>query len=413
MKSQHIKIIGIAPWRLVPLEPRHNTWHNSLFDTAEKLGVKYEYIGLKKTFKTNWITRVFPDSILKKFPYLSIFSFISILRKLKRDDSSKTLIYIFEGSFFWLFILFCFNNFIPNCVIVCNLFASSRYDKRIFRNNKLRKFYDWLFRVLNLQKNNNVVVTFDTQIMVDKVNYSYDYGIRRFPVPSSFPHRKLIDFNQEVHHKVLVNMRSFSTDRLHELLKNSCAQCNFVFPRGPLKTIPLKLEFSKYKNTSFDDEVIPVKDYQSYIDFYDYMIFLYQPSIDASGRILDCLTRGIPVCVPEQATEWASIARNWGRAHLFDWTSQNGLEKVFNHPGFSDPIFLGEPPFTPKGTIRELLGLTEIEINNQKKLSSIKKVATLMVILIHGIIAVTLSGLYSLLFKIKSSNIFRNLRLKW
>jgi hypothetical protein len=413
MKSQHIKIIGIAPWRLVPLEPRHNTWHNSLFDTAEKLGVKYEYIGLKKTFKTNWITRVFPDSILKKFPYLSIFSFISILRKLKRDDSSKTLIYIFEGSFFWLFILFCFNNFIPNCVIVCNLFASSRYDKRIFRNNKLRKFYDWLFRVLNLQKNNNVVVTFDTQIMVDKVNYSYDYGIRRFPVPSSFPHRKLIDFNQEVHHKVLVNMRSFSTDRLHELLKNSCAQCNFVFPRGPLKTIPLKLEFSKYKNTSFDDEVIPVKDYQSYIDFYDYMIFLYQPSIDASGRILDCLTRGIPVCVPEQATEWASIARNWGRAHLFDWTSQNGLEKVFNHPGFSDPIFLGEPPFTPKGTIRELLGLTEIEINNQKKLSSIKKVATLMVILIHGIIAVTLSGLYSLFFKIKSSNIFRNLRLKW
>ena len=143
------------------------------------------------------------------------------------------------------------------------------------------------------------------------------------------------------------------------------------------------------------------------------MIFLYQPSIDASGRILDCLTRGIPVCVPEQATEWASIARNWGRAHLFDWTSQNGLEKVFNHPGFSDPIFLGEPPFTPKGTIRELLGLTEIEINNQKKLSSIKKVATLMVILIHGIIAVTLSGLYSLFFKIKSSNIFRNLRLKW
>jgi hypothetical protein len=412
MKSQRIKIIGIAPWRLVPREPRHNTWHNSLFDTSKRLEIEYEYLGLKKTFKTNWITRVFPDSILRKFPYLSIFSFISILRKFKGGDSSKTLIYIFEGSFFWLFILLCFKNFISNCIIVCNLFASSRYDKRIFRNKKLRKFYDLLFRRLNLQKNNSIVVTFDTQIMVDKVNNSYDYGIRRFPVPSSFPHRKLIDFNQEEHHKVLVNMRSFSTDRLHDLLKNSCKQCNFVFPRGPLKTIPLKLEFGKYKNTLFDDEVIPVKDYQSYIDLYDYMIFLYQPSIDASGRVLDCLARGIPVCVPEQATEWASIAKNWGRAHLFDWTSQNGLEKIFNHPGFSDPIFLGEPPFTPEGTISELLGLTEIEMNNQKKLSSIKKVVTLMVVLVHGIIAAAMSVLFSILFKIKNVKIFRSSRLK-
>jgi hypothetical protein len=408
MKSQHIKIIGIAPWRLVPLEPRHNTWHNSLFDTSKSLGVEYEYFGLKKTFKTDWITRVFPNSILRKFPYLNLFSFFSILRNFKRDNSSKTVIYIFEGSFFWLFILICFKNFISNCVIVCNLFASSRYAKRIFRNNRIRKFYDLLFRLLNLKKNKNIVVTFDTQIMVDKVNYSYDYGIRRFPVPSSFQHRKLIDFNEEEHHKVLVNMRSFSTDRLHDLLKNSCEQCNFVFPRGPLKTTPLKLEFGKYKNTSFDDEVIPVNDYQSYIDLYDYMIFLYEPSFDASGRLLDCLARGIPVCVPEQATEWASIAKNWGRAHFFDWTSQNGLEKIFNHPSFHNPNFIGEPPFTPGGTISELLSLTEIKTIGQKKLSSIKKVVTLMVLLIHGIIASTLSTLYSIFFKIKSLIIFRN-----
>jgi hypothetical protein len=138
------------------------------------------------------------------------------------------------------------------------------------------------------------------------------------------------------------------------------------------------------------------------------MIFLYEPSIDASGRLLDCLARGIPVCVPEQATEWASIAKNWGRAHLFDWTSQNGLEKIFDHPSFSSPRFLGEPPFTPEGTISELLSMTETNIIGQKKLSLIKKVVTLILLLVHGIIAATLSTLYSILFKIKSSINFRN-----
>ena len=413
MNNQHTKIIGIAPWRLVPLEPRHNTWHNSLFYTSRQLGAKHEYIGLRKTFKTDWITRLFPDSILRKFPYLGIFSFFHILRKLKRVNSDKTLIYIFEGSFFWIFILICFSNFISNCVVVCNLFASSRYDKRLFRNNKLRKFYDLIFRFLNLKKNSNLIVTFDTQIMVDKVNYSHDYGIKRFPVPSSFPHRKLIDFNQYEHHKVLVNMRSFSTNRLHEFLKKSCKHCNFVFPRGPLKSIPLKLEFGIYKNASFDDEVIPITEYQSYIDRYDYMIFLYEPSIDASGRLLDCLARGIPVCVPEQAKEWASIAKNWGRAHLFDWTSQKGIEKIFNHPVFADPIFSSEPPFTPHGALKDLIGLTEIKIVNQKDTFLIKRIVTLMVILMHAITAAPLSALYSILFKIKCSEIFRILRLKW
>jgi hypothetical protein len=402
MNNQQIKLFGIAPWRLVPLEPRHNTWHNSLIDTSKFLGIKHEYIGLRKTFKTNWITRIFPDSILKKFPYLSIFSFILILRKIKKDNNGKTLIYIFEGSFFWLFVLYCFKNFIPNCVVVCNLFASSRYYKRMFRQDKLRIFYKLIFQFLSLKRNANLIVTFDTQIMVDKVCYYQDYDIRRFPVPSSFPYRPLIDFKHESHHKVLVNMRSFSTEKLHELLEKSCSKCNFVFPRGPLKTTPLKLEFGNYKNASFDDQVIPVENYQSYIDLYDYMIFLYEPSIDASGRVLDCLTRGIPVCVPNQAIEWSTIAKRWGRSHLFDWTSPSGLAKTFNHPVFNEPICQGEPPFTPQGTISELMGLADMNSIEKAQYVFIKECVTLFLLLLHMTIAAPLSVFYSILVRIKN-----------
>jgi hypothetical protein len=45
MENISVKIFGIAKWRLVPNEPRHNTWHNALYDSAQQFSINLRYIG--------------------------------------------------------------------------------------------------------------------------------------------------------------------------------------------------------------------------------------------------------------------------------------------------------------------------------------------------------------------------------
>lgn len=399
MSFSDVKLFGIASWRLVPKEPRHNTWHNALYVAAKKLDLDLEYLGLVNTHRMPWIKQIFPDSILRRFPYLSIFSFMKIVRSVRSSRGKKNIIYIFEGSFFWIFVLTCIRVFVPNCTVICNLFSSSRYNQRFFKNQKLRIWYRIVFRLI--QKNENVIVTFDTQLMTSKLNKSAGLNLIRFPVPSSFPHRKRDSIAIGMHHRVLVNLRSFQLEGLHYLLQNSCQDCTFAFPRGPLASIPLKFEFGKYTNTIFDENVVPISEYEKYIDSFDYMIFLYEPSIDASGRILDSITRGLPVCVPRQSTEWAHIAKTWGQANLFDWNSLHDISRTFNHPVFESPKIYKEPPFTPEGSLSEIVVIGSRTSAPVTKYGLSAKILAVSTLLAHSIIFAIASLTYSLIARAK------------
>ena len=400
-QDDNLKYFGIAPWRLVPLEPRHNTWHNALFDNSIKNRLDLEYIGLRNNYKTNYITQILPDSILKRFPYINLFHFLKLVRKLKLHKGKKTLIYIFEGSIFWYIILSCIRYFIPNCVVVCNLFPSSRYNVRFF-NSRNKLPYRIFFYLVKWQCKKSVYITFDTQLMVNKVNSERISNLFRFPVPSSFSYRIAPDLETKSHYRVLVNMRAFPEEKLHDLLKSSCQQCTFVFPRGTLKSQPLEVNFGHYTNTYFDDKVIPITDYEFYVDQHDYMIFLYQPSIDASGRILDAIARGIPVCVPKQASEWAEIAKQYGQLFDFDWNSMGSLSTTFNHPTFSKLTYIGEPPFTPSNVLAEFTRILTNSKLSRIRLSLVKKVLVLIFIFFHSLIASNCSIFYQILFRLKS-----------
>lgn len=400
MQSNGVKVFGIAPWRLVPDEPRHNTWHNALHDESRKQDVELEYLGLINTHKTNWITQTLPDSILKRFPYLSLFSFLKIVRKIRGFRGNKTVIYIFEGSVSWAFFLGCVGALIPNCVSIVNFFPSSRYNLRFFSKGRMKLVYRIMFKLIQRQK--NLRITFDTQLMTNKVNEHVENGLVRFPVPSSFPFNQRSSPVEGQHYRVLVNLRSFPNSEIHALLKASCKSCTFVFPRGPLASTSMFIEFGHYSNASFDESMIPVAEYQSYVDTFDYMIFLYQPSIDASGRILDSITRGVPVCVPRQASEWAFIAKTWGRSALFDWGSTIDAARMFDHPEFSIPVVESVPPFTPNGSLDEIVKSVP-NLNERRSISSqILRPSIYIIVFLHSVLASFLSFGYQLIFWISN-----------
>jgi hypothetical protein len=403
MFDPNLKIFGLAKWRLVPEEPRHDTWHNALFDTSKLLNIDLKYIGLKNNLKTYWITELLPDTILKQFPYIDVFSFHKVIKAIKGSNEQKTLIYIFEGTIFWLFLMSLIKTLVPNCIVVCNLFSSARFDKSFFKNDKIRSKYKIFFYLLNKYKQKNVIITFDTQVMADRASKITGFNFERFPVPSSFSFQNSNNFNAESHHRVLVNMRGFNLENLHILLKESCQYCEFVFPRGALNSVPLQNEFGKYKNARFDDKVISKIDYKSYIDSFDYMIFLYMPifaSINASGRVLDAITRGIPVCVPKQHTESANISKVWGRANLFVYTSLESMIKTFIHPIFSIKINKGEPPFTPRGVINDLIYFFNGKQFRRIKFRVIKYSLIYIILTLHAIVSAFLSVIYQIQFKL-------------
>jgi hypothetical protein len=246
-------------------------------------------------------------------------------------------------------------------------------------------------------------MTFDTELMTKKVNNIAGSSLVQFPVPSSFSYRIAPDLESKSHYRILVNMRSFPEQNLHRLLKSSCSKCTFVFPRGALKSRSLKVNFGNYTNTYFDANPIPINDYESYIDQHDYMIFLYQPSMDASGKILDAIARGIPVCVPEQATEWAEIAKQYGRVYQFDWDSMESLGTTFNHPSFSELSYIGEPPFTPTNVLDKFTRILSDSNSNKIRLNLVKKFVVLIFIFFHSLSSLILSFTFQIISRINNS----------
>jgi len=347
-----VKLVGVAGWRLVLSEPRHNTFHNALAMNASQNQVGIKYLGLEENPPLDWLTKFWPNTILRKFPSFS-FSDFANSRKLMQDSPNEpTVVFLFEGSLSWYFLLSIYTLFNRNITVVCNLFSSSKYKNLLFNSGDgVKTRFKILFYFFS--KFPRSIATFDTQQMADLVNTNVrSMQFYKFPVTSSFPFREELKKESE-HFHVLVNLRTFPLDRLHRLMQNSCPKCIFRFPRGPMATPSLESEFSKYDNAQFDRLNIPVEDYMGYFDQFDYTILLYQPSIDASGKLLDAIARRLPVVIPEESTEWAAIARKWGTSSTFKWDTVGIVDfKPFNHPDFVHPLKSGAPDFTPEDTLR-------------------------------------------------------------
>jgi hypothetical protein len=396
MSDSPINLIGIAAWKFVPSEPRHNTFHQAISEEAARQGVPIHYLGLRNTYKADWATQILPDTVLKRVPYISPLQLFKILRSFRLTKDSRTVIYLFEGSFAWLFLLTLLSGLIPNSSVVCNLFPSSKYSKILLNKRGLRPMYTRIFLIIS--KFRNIHLTFDTQLMTSMINKSLgrEQFQQIFPLPSALPYLEKRKTNPFNHHKVLINMRDFNLDELHELISQSCRECTFVLPRGPMASTPLIDKFGQYSNLAFDERNIPVEDYLVYIDQFDYMIFLYKPSIDSSGKLLDAVVRGIPVCLPAQSTEWCSIAAEHGYLHQYDYLSLGAAGSSFNHPIFSEPRSHEVPEFTPSGAIKNLSKYAAMKLPQKNFLQGLLYLISSLLITLHWIVASAANFGYSL-----------------
>jgi hypothetical protein len=307
---------------------------------------------------------------------------------------------MFEGSFLWVLLLKLLGRTIENSSIICNLFPASGQEKLLFRASGIRPSYKLLLKYFSSQK--NLVLTFDTNLMQSKVNKALGEDViqGRFPLPSALDFKTAPARTSKSHSRILVNMRNFDFEKLHKYLKSSCKDCVFVIPRGPLASEPLWNKFSSYQNVVFDKASVPLGEYQGYIDQFDYMIFLYEPSIDSSGKLLDSLVRNIPVCLPRQSTEWIEIAQEHGRLFTFEWGNEIEVFEAFCHPNFSGDYLTHEPDFTPSRSLTKMKLMT-LHINSRShQNSTFFRVNTYFLISLHWFISLTASTIYSLSLKV-------------
>jgi hypothetical protein len=131
------------------------------------------------------------------------------------------------------------------------------------------------------------------------------------------------------------------------------------------------------------------------------MIFLYKPSIDSSGKLLDALVRNIPVCLPRQSTEWVKIAQTDGRSFTYEWGSEIEVLKAFYHPNFSGNSLMHEPDFTPSKSLARMRLMAADEIAYSRQNSTLFRVNTYFFISLHWFISLTASALYSLWLKFR------------
>lgn len=395
-----VNYIGLAAWKFVPEEPRHNTFHNAIARAKLPDNSHVQYLGLKNTFYTDWVTQVLPDTVLKRFPYISPRSFRQVSEALKLDVEKPTIIFMFEGSFLWALLLKLLGRTLENSAVICNLFPASGHQNLLFEGSVIRPSYRLLLKYFYSQK--NLILTFDTYLMQAKVNKALGENViqGRFPLPSALNFRQASKGFSNGHSRVLVNMRNFDVEKLHKYLEASCKDCVFVFPRGPLASEPLWNKFHSYQNVVFDEASVPLDQYQDYIDQFDYMIFLYEPSIDSSGKLLDALVRNIPVCLPRQSTEWVEIAQADGRLFTYEWGSEIEVLKAFYHPNFSGNSLMHEPDFTPSKSLARMRLMAADGIARSRQNSTLFRVNTYFFISLHWLISLTASAIYSLSLKV-------------
>lgn len=396
-------LVGIGPWRIVPHEPRHNTFHMELNRIAPTVGINLTYLGLRRMPEQDWMNQILPESILRKYVAISPHKMKEISSQLKKVSSQYKTIYIFEGSISWFITLKILSARTCNTTVICNLFSSGKYDELFFTKGLKSYVFRTALRVVSRIGRRKAIVTFDTKLMSDKVQDLLGIQAKPFPVPSSFDFKIRNETTRE-HSRVLINIRGFNPSKLHHYLESSCRECTFVIPKGPISSGAVTYkEFGKYINLEFDEKNISENEYAKYIDSFDYLTILYEPSINASGKILDAITRGVPVATPKEATEWAQISRTWGKSHSFGWGNTEDEMKLFQHPEFLEPILSGEPPFTPRNSIQTLARLSKQMETNEENNPKYKSIGIDLVCAFYYLVCTILNYQYSLRVKVASS----------
>jgi hypothetical protein len=395
-------LVGIGPWRIVPHEPRHNTFHMELKRIAPTENINLTYLGLREMPEQDWMYQILPNSTLRKYVAIAPKRMREISDVLTKLTPHYKTIYMFEGSISWFITLNILSARSGNTTVICNLFSSGKYDQLLFTKGIKSYLFRSALRGISRISRHKAVVTFDTKLMSDKVQDLLGIHVEPFPVPSSFDF-KIRNEATSKHSRVLVNIRGFNPSKLHQYLESSCRECIFVIPKGPITSGAVTLkEFVKYANLEFDEKNIGENEYAKYIDSFDYLIILYEPSINASGKILDAITRGVAVAVPQEATEWAQISRNWGKSHFFGWGNCDDEARLFQHPKFLGPSFSGEPPFTPRNSIKTLAQLSKQMETRDENNPRYKSVGIDIVSAIYYITCTILNYQYSLRTKLIS-----------
>lgn len=402
-KDNSAYLVGIGPWRIVPNEPRHNTFHMELNRIAPTVKINLTYLGLSEMPKQGWMDQILPNSILRKYAAISPKRMKEISNQLTKITPEYKTIYIFEGSISWFITLKILSAMSGNTTVICNLFSSGKYDQLFFSRGFKPYVFRAALRVISRIGSQKAVVTFDTKLMSDKVRDLLGIQAEPFPVPSSFDFKTRSEATPK-HSRVLINLRGFNTSKLHEYLESSCRECTFVVPKGPISSGAVtQKEFGKYANLEFDEKNISEDEYGSYIDSFDYLIILYEPSINASGKILDAITRGVAIATPREATEWAQISTRWGKSHLFGWGNTEDEIKLFQHPQFLNPSLTGEPPFTPRNSIKTLARISKQMENKRKINSKFKSIGIGLICGLYYLTCTILNYQYSLRMRLVNS----------
>ena len=394
------KFIFLAPWKVIPNEPRHNNWHYSLYSEAPSL---IQYIGIIDKSTPRWIAPFFPlNQINRRLSYLSVRKILTLrgvirksIRRCENQSTCKASLVIFEGNLFWAYLLAFLTFVLSDTRALCNLWPSSKYHTLI-----TQKGLKSLFLRINLailSRCSNLQLAFDTKQLVDFVEEVIDQKFRPFPVPSSFGYR-FENRTQVIHKRVLVLCRNYNLNKLFLNLRYSCPKCEFHFEGGAIEKFFLDLN-SVATNIRFNREAVPIESYEKYIDSFDHCILLYKPiaensgqfsSFCASGKLLDVLLKRIPVSLPSAGIEWVSIASEWGEYHKYDWFDDSSINLAFNHPKFSGKWSEIEPTFTPKRSLEEI---DRILWDQSENLDGVKtnshshfKFLTICVLLIYSIL---------------------------
>ena len=392
---QDFNFIGVAPWRLVTEMPRHNTIHQSIHDTGISHGLSISYLGLREQETISWINQVLPNSILKPFPVISYRKLKSISDSMRVSNDKRNLIFIYEGSFSWALLIKLLSLKLGNSNQVCNLFPASRYERLMFRDNVLKTRYKTLMWILS--KIGGIQLTVDTKHLKNRINSSHGLNIKVevFPLPSSFDLLVGDKPTSSDHFRILVNIRNFPLSDLIELLNSSCNLCSFVFANGAFVKDKDLFGLLNHSNIKYEFESIPVGEYRNYVDSFDYMIFLYEPSLDSSGKILDCITRKIPMCLPIQAEEWVETAMAWNSTYLFEYGNNQSAKNAFNHPKFRVPLKSEMPSCTPLNTLK-LLSSYQLS-STEKNLSTF---CLKILVHLHYFLTISIGKLFSLKLKV-------------
>ena len=272
---------------------------------------------------------------------------------------------IYEGSLSWAWFMLIMGITTGASKIYCNLFPASRIVPRITSTSLVGYLIRINIGILGKIGKNYLELSFDTNSAITAASNLGIRNVKLFPLVSALDSRK-IKPQLGLHFRVLVNVRDVNLDRIMNPLRESCKECHFIFPNPN----SLYIEKMGFGNVHVSLDNIPKEDYESFIDSFDYMILLYAPTLDSSGKLLDAIVRDIPICIPKQSEEWTAIAAEWGVIHRFDLEDERSLSRIFSHPPFEDKILNRPNPFSPKALVNHLTNVS-LETDRPGKIISI------------------------------------------